>query len=58
MQFWKRLQDIKDIFMVGVKFVLGEGDSVSFWINKWYEYEQLSLSFPRTYELTKNKMDR
>lgn len=38
-----------------MKFVLGEGDRISFWRNKWQDYKQLSLSFPKTYEVTREK---
>lgn len=38
-----------------MEFVLGKGDNISFWRNKWYDYEKLSLSFPKTYDITSDK---
>lgn len=45
----------KSIFWIGMKFVLRKGDSISFWWNKLYDYKQLSLSFLKTYEITRDK---
>lgn len=39
----------------GVKFTLGEGNIINFWKNKWQDYEQLSRSFPKIYEVTRDE---
>lgn len=56
-RFWRGIQETKEIW-TGMKFILGEGRQISFWRDKWHDYEQLKLSFPKMFEGSGNKKAR
>ena len=53
-QLWRDLVKVGDdfcahvkfvVFLAGVKFVIGNGESVHFWLDWWYGYSPLCSSF-------------
>ena len=45
-QFWKDLVRVRPLFLENVKFVVGDGSPVRFWLDLWCGDSSLSVSFP------------
>lgn len=45
-QFWHDLVRVRDILRSQVKFVVGNGESIRFWTDRWCGDNPLCLSFP------------
>lgn len=54
-QFWRDLEGVKEIFIAGTTYELGEGNQISFWRDKWIDNEQLKYVAPKIYQHSKNK---
>lgn len=53
--FVKKLQEIKGILLVGIKYYLGDGSMVDIWRDKWIDNEQLKYPFQPLYEISRKK---
>ena len=45
-QFWKSLVKVRPVFQSFVKFVVGDGSSIRFWLDWWCGDSPLSVTFP------------
>ena len=45
-QFWKDLIKVRPLFLEHVKFIVGDGSSVCFWLDWWCGDAPLSMRFP------------
>jgi hypothetical protein len=50
-QFWKSLQEVKNSFWRGLKYVIGNGTKARLWHDTWVEGCPLKISFPRLFEI-------
>ena len=53
-QFWKDLVKARPLFLANVKFVVGDGLSVRFWLDWWCGDSHLSVSFPTLFSYCPN----
>ena len=53
-QFWKDLVRVRPLFLENVKFVVGDGSSVRFWLDWWCGDSTLFVSFPTLFSYCPN----
>lgn len=54
-QFWKDLVRVRDVFREHVKFVVGNGSSIRFWLDWWSGDSPLASSFPILFSYCSNQ---
>jgi hypothetical protein len=48
---WKDLMKVRYIYLRGMRYIIGNGKSVSFWLDVWLGEKPLCLSYPCQYDL-------
>jgi hypothetical protein len=55
--FWKGLMKIMGAFFTRGKFVVGSGEGVRFWEDKWLGDQTLATQYPQLYNIVHRKHD-
>lgn len=50
-QFWKGLHEIKDEFSQGLKYILGDGKKIRFWIDVWIGECPLKITYDNIFKI-------
>lgn len=53
--FWKSILLHKEVFEEHVTFIVGNGEGVKFWENRWIRKEALKSKFPALYKVSQRK---
>jgi hypothetical protein len=51
--FWKVVSSVSRFLLLGSKWVIGNGQSINFWLNTWHNDYPLSIQFSLIYVKTK-----
>lgn len=54
-QFSKELQEVKEVFNAGTSYILGDGNLIRFWKDKWIHNVQLRYVTTKLYEYSNKK---
>jgi hypothetical protein len=52
--FWKAVTTVSHFLLLGAKRIIGNGQTINFWMDNWYADYLLSLMFPHVYAKTKS----
>ncbi|KAL5711436.1 hypothetical protein ACHQM5_021892 [Ranunculus cassubicifolius] len=52
---WKGIMGLKDLFECQVSYVVGRGDRIRFWEDKWISRESLRIKFPNLYAVSRKQ---
>jgi zinc-binding in reverse transcriptase len=52
--FWQAVTSVSHFLLLGAKRIVGNGHSINFWLDNWYNDYLLSIQFPLVYAKTKS----